>query len=122
MEIIIKSKNIDFDENILNHVSNLICSFCYQLNFSFDNILQIIFAEEKDYGKEIKKIDPNDNYTNTSTHRGFGKAIYLKDIDKSIIIMRIEILQGIIQIIKSNICDNKLPNLKMDNTQFFIVF
>jgi hypothetical protein len=36
--------------------------------------------------------------------------------------MRIEILQGIIQIIKSNICDNKLPNLKMDNTQFFIVF
>jgi hypothetical protein len=105
MEIILVAENIVTDEKTLNYVHFYICDLCSKLNYSHEYIYKIIFADENNYGNEIKKIDPDEDYTDTSEGKGFGKTIYIQNMNKSVIIMRSEIYQGLIQIINYNVLE-----------------
>jgi hypothetical protein len=109
MDISIVSKNITTDNNTINVLFDFICYLCNKLNFSHENIYKIIFADEYYYGSEIIKVDPDEGYTNTPEGRGFGKTIYINNMDKSVIIIRIEIFQYLVKIINENTF-NKLEN------------
>ena len=102
MDIKIVSNKIITDNKTINIVFDFICCLCDKLKFSHENIYKIIFADEACYGSEIIKVDPDEGYTNTFEGKGFGKTIYINNIDKSIIIIRIEIFQLLIKTINEN--------------------
>jgi hypothetical protein len=105
MEICLVAENIVTDEKTLNYVYYYICDLCSKLNYSHENIYKIIFTDENNYGKEIKNIDPEESYTDTTEVKGFGKTFYIQNINKNVIIMRSEIYHGLIQIINANAFD-----------------
>jgi hypothetical protein len=105
MEIILVAENIVTDEKTLNYVHFYICDLCSKLNYSHEYIYKVIFADENNYGNEIKKIDQDEDYTDIPEGKGFGKTIYIQSMDKSVIIIRSEIFQILIQIVNENTFD-----------------
>ena len=117
MEIKIVDKSFNTDEITINNVSYFIENICNILEFSHNHIEKVIFADDENYGKEIKNIEPNEDYTNTSMATGFGKTIYLLDTNSNIIIIRSIIYIGIVKIINKIYIDK----LKVDNIDIQII-
>ena len=104
------------NDNTASYLFQYFIDSCSKLDFHHEYIDRIIFADEENYGKEIKNINPDDDFTNSQSFRGFGKTIYLQEIDKSIIIFRIELLQLLIIMTNENSFD------KLENQVFINAF
>jgi len=104
MRIKIVDGNILTDAIAILAVSDFIESICSHLDFSSDNIDEVVFADEVNYGKEIKRIDPEEDYTNNSIGRGYGKALFLSQKKKSSLVINSQIFKCIV-LMNNNLID-----------------
>ena len=103
MEIIIVDDNIQTNNETINKISSFIVEILNQLDTSHDCIDKIIFANENNYGNEIKKIDPSELHTDTTLLKGMGKTLYNPKKNTSIIIYISVVFNNLVYILNNNI-------------------
>jgi hypothetical protein len=86
MEISLVAEKITTNDQTILTVSNYFKAICDVLKFDHLNIHKVVFADDNNYGSEIKKIDPDADYTKTKEHIGFGKTMLLENGKSSIVL------------------------------------
>jgi hypothetical protein len=84
----IETKSIDF-------ISSVIITLIQKYDIKVDNLTGImpsfIFTDDEHYGDEIKKINPNAEYTNEERYKAVGKFLYINE--KSYLVIKSYILE-----------------------------
>lgn len=101
MKVSLVAGSTKTDHNTLNFVSSFFRGICQALHFDESNIEEVIFADDQNYGLEIKKIDSTQDYTNTSEYIGFGKTISVGN-GKSSIVLNSAFFSVIVNMINDN--------------------
>jgi hypothetical protein len=110
MKILLKDSYINPNEKTLTAVSQFFEDRCNELEFSSSNIREIIFADDENYDKEIKRINPDDGFTNNQLHRGVCKTMYLNENKKNVIIINSQIWNAIVVTINNKDCQEYLKS------------
>ena len=99
MVVSFKNNQITCNEQTLNAVAIFIECFCKNLEYPAHNIKEIIFADNDNYGNEIKRIQSDEDYTHDEQYTGVGKVLYINSERKNVIIINSIYFEGIVNLI-----------------------